>query len=151
MRGDWHLMQAHIRGVLADGDEEAERYILNWAAWATQNPGERAAAVLIFRGKEGTGKGVFLHALRQIFGVHGIYENSVERLTGKFNSQLQDALYLFADEISWSRRADADRLKSLVTDSIIQIEPKGLAAFPVTNGLRYDSILTCRAIKSDDS
>ena len=31
-QGDWHLMQAHIRDVLADGDPEAERYILDWAA-----------------------------------------------------------------------------------------------------------------------
>lgn len=62
-------MQAHIRDVLADGDQEAEGYILNWAAWAVQNPGKRAEAALVFRGDEGTGKGVFLHALREIFGV----------------------------------------------------------------------------------
>src|SRR5262249_12842495 len=68
-QGDWSLMQAHIRDVLADGDQEAEGYILNWAAWAVQNPGKRAEAALVFRGDEGTGKGVFLHALREIFGV----------------------------------------------------------------------------------
>src|SRR5215467_6796679 len=76
-------MQAHIRDVLANGDPAGESYILSWAAWGIQNPGERVGAVLILRGAEGTGKGVFLHALRDIFGIHGLHESNIERLTGK--------------------------------------------------------------------
>jgi hypothetical protein len=134
-QGDWHLMQEHIRDVLANGDEGAERYILNWAAWAAQNPGRRAEAMLIFKGKEGTGKGVFLEAIQKIFGHHGLCEISVEAITGKFNAGLQSALFLFADEVSW-RRDDADRLKSLITGQTLQIEKKGYDRFPVTNRLK---------------
>src|SRR5262249_19841281 len=134
-QGDWHLMQAHIRDVLADGDLEAERYILNWTAWAVQNPGKRAEAMLIFKGMEGTGKGVFLEAIQKIFGHHGLCEISVEAITGKFNAGLQSTLFLFADEVSW-RRDDADRLKSLITGQTLQIEKKGYDRFSVTNRLK---------------
>jgi Family of unknown function (DUF5906)/Primase C terminal 2 (PriCT-2) len=134
-QGDWHLMQEHIRDVLANGDEGAECYILNLAAWAAQNPGRRAEAMLIFKGKEGTGKGVFLDAVQKIFGHHGLCEISVEAITGKFNAGLQSALFLFADEVSW-RRDDADRLKSLITGQTLQIEKKGYDRFPVTNRLK---------------
>src|SRR5262249_40636742 len=102
-QGDWHLMQDHIRDVLADASEEAERYILNWTAWAVQNPGKRAEAALILRGKEGTGKGVFLHTLRKVFEPHSRHENSIEGITAKFNEHLLDVAYLFIDEVSWTK------------------------------------------------
>jgi len=82
--GVWSLMQAHIRDVLADGDKEAECYILDWSAWVVQNPARRAEAVLILKGKEGTGKGVFLDAVQKIFGHHGLCENSCDAITGRF-------------------------------------------------------------------
>ena len=37
--GNWSLLRQHISEVIADGDHEAEKYILNWLAWTVQNLG----------------------------------------------------------------------------------------------------------------
>lgn len=34
IKGDWSLMQDHIREVLASGDDDADAYITNWLAFA---------------------------------------------------------------------------------------------------------------------
>jgi hypothetical protein len=135
-QGDWSLMQAHIRDVLADGDQEAEGYILNWAAWAVQNPGKRAEAALVFRGDEGTGKGVFLHALGEIFGVNGQYVDSGKAIVGAYNDVLESALFLYANEISRKGPGVADRLKSLITDSVIPLHKKFFSRFSIDNHLK---------------
>jgi len=87
--GDWGLMREHIKNVLADGDEAAEKYILDFAAWCLQNPEKNAKAALVFRGKEGTGKGAFVRSLLDIFGSHSLHISDAERLTCKFNDHLE--------------------------------------------------------------
>jgi hypothetical protein len=61
-KGDWPLMQQHIKRILADGISEACDYITRYAAWIVQNPGERPGVALVLRGGEGTGKGSFYAA-----------------------------------------------------------------------------------------
>ena len=54
--------------------------------------------VLTFVGGEGTGKGVWGHVMRRIFGEHGLHISSPSHLTGTFNGHLDRCLLLFADE-----------------------------------------------------
>ena len=75
-KGDWPLMQQHIKRILADGISEACDYITRYAAWIVQNPGERPGVALVLRGGEGTGKGVFLRCLLREFGAHGSLASS---------------------------------------------------------------------------
>lgn len=95
--GDWSRMQAHIRDVLASGDAASADYITRWAAFAVQNPAEPAEVALVFRGKKGTGKGIFARALMNLFGQHGLHIPSGKLLTGGFNLHLRDCCLLFAD------------------------------------------------------
>ena len=134
--GNWSLMQAHLREVLAGGDPECESYILNWAAWAVQNPGKPAEVALVLRGGEGTGKGVFGRALRQIFGQHGVHISSAQHLVGRFNRHFLDCCYLFADEALWPGDHSAEgALKRLLTEPTLHIEPKGIDGMEVPNRL----------------
>ena len=68
--GDWSLMRAHIRDVIAAGDAALDQYIIKWTAWTVQNPGKPAEVALVLRGKKGSGKGVFGNTLCKIFGHH---------------------------------------------------------------------------------
>lgn len=125
--GSWAGMQRHIVEILAGGDVEAARYIVNWAAWAVQNPGERAEAALVLRGGKGAGKGLFARALRRIFGQHGLQIYNPKHLVGAFNGHLRNCLLLYADEAFWAGDKQGESvLKGLITEPTIPIEHKGV-------------------------
>lgn len=124
--GSWSLMRAHIKEVLADGDEVADGYILRWAAWAVQNPGQPAEVALVFQGGEGTGKGTFARAMAKLFGQHGLQVTSPTHFAGRFNAHLRDCCLLFADEAMQPEdRVARSILKTLLTEPSIPCEAKG--------------------------
>ena len=134
--GDWSLMREHVRKVLANGDETCADYIMKWAAWAMQNPGEPAEVALVLRGGRGTGKGIFARALKHLFGQHGLQVNSPTQLTGRFNAHLRDCCLLFADEaIVPGDKAAESVLKGLITEPELTIEGKGVNLVQARNRL----------------
>ena len=134
--GDWSLMREHVRRVLANGDEICADYIIKWAAWAMQNPGEPAEVALVLRGGRGTGKGIFARALKHLFGQHGLQVNSPAQLTGRFNAHLRDCCLLFADEaIVPGDKAAESVLKGLITEPELTIEGKGVNLVQARNRL----------------
>ena len=133
-QGDWSLMRQHIKEVLASGNTDHSTYIINWIAWAVQNPADRAEVALVFRGKKGTGKGTLGNTLVIIFGRHGTHISQKEHLAGRFNYHLRDACFLFADEAYWPGDKSAEgALKRLITEPDLFIEGKGQNAFPAPN------------------
>lgn len=134
--GAWGLMQRHIVEVLAGGDVEAARYIARFAAWAVQNPGERAEVALVFRGGKGSGKGTFANAVRRLFGQHGLQIFNSKHLVGSFNGHLRNCLLLFADEAFWAGDKQGESvLKGMLTESVLMIEQKGVDATQWRNRL----------------
>lgn len=134
--GDWSLMREHVRRILANGDEACTDYILRWAAWAVQNPGEPAEVALVLRGGRGTGKGIFARSLKRLFGQHGLQVNSPAQLTGRFNAHLRDCCLLFADEaIVPGDKAAESVLKGLITEPELTIEGKGVNLVQARNRL----------------
>ena len=132
--GNWSLMLRHIQQVLANNNKEHAAYILNWIAWAVQNPADRAEVALVFRGKKGTGKGTLGNTLVSLFGRHGTHISSKDHLAGKFNYHLRDACFLFADEAYWpGDKSSEGSLKRLITEPDLFIEGKGQNAFPAPN------------------
>lgn len=131
--GDWSLMRAHIRDILAGGDEASDSYIVRWMAWTIQNPDRPAEVALAFRGEMGTGKGIFGRMMARLFGQHGLHTGGTELISGRFNQHLADCCLLFADEILWDgdKKAEA-RMKVYLTEETIVIEGKGVdaAAWP---------------------
>ena len=122
-RGSWERMKAHIAEVLADSDAAAVDYIMRWSAWTVQHPGERAESALVFRGGKGSGKGTFAHALRRMFGSHGLHISNPKHLVGAFNAHLRSCLLLYADEAFWAGDKQGEStLKALITESTLTIE-----------------------------
>ena len=123
--------------MLAAGDQEAFEYILNWTAWALQNPGKPAEVVLVFKGGRGTGKGLFGRVLRDVFGQHGRHISSATHLAGRFNAHFADTAFLFADEAFWPGDKSAEgSLKRMITEPTLFIERKGVDAYEVANALK---------------
>lgn len=134
--GAWPRMRRHIEEVLANGDTAVAGYILKWAAWSVQHPGEPAEVALAFIGGRGTGKGVFGRAMTQIFGTHGLHISHSKHLVGAFNKHLLYCALLFADEAFWAGDMQGEgALKALITEPTLTIEPKGVDLFTVRNCL----------------
>jgi Family of unknown function (DUF5906) len=136
VEGIWQLMEAHIRDVLADGNDEHARYILHWLAWCVQNPGQPAEVALVLRGGKGAGKGVLGNAMLRIFGPHGRHISNRKHLVSGFNQSLLHCSFLFADEAYWPGDQSAEsELKRLITEPTLTIEPKGVDSFEAPNCL----------------
>ena len=97
-RGDWGLMREHIYEVLAARDDDVDRYIVDWMAWAAQHPGEQAEVAIVFIGDRGTGRGTLGKVLCKLFGQHARHISAPAHLTGRFNAHLRQISFLFGDE-----------------------------------------------------
>lgn len=134
--GNWELIKAHIRGVIADNNEEVYQYIMGWLALTLQHPENQTEVALILRGNKGCGKGLLGHVIRKLFGNHGLHITSCHHLTGKFNSHLRDCAFLFVDEAIWAGDKQHESvLKGLVTEPVLTIEGKGANAYQSKNML----------------
>jgi hypothetical protein len=132
--GKWGRLRNHIREIICGGEEASFRYVLGWMARAVQLPGEQGEVALVLRGGKGTGKGTLGHALRRLFGQYALYVTHAEHLTGRFNSHLLDAVFIFADEAFFAgNRAHEGVLKGLVTDPVLMVEGKFQKAFTARN------------------
>lgn len=125
-QGDWSLLKSLLLDVLVDGNEEYYEYVMNWMAYMIQHPGRAAEVAICFRGEKGTGKGTLARALSDLAGAHGLNISSPEHLVGRFNSHLQNCIFLFADEAFWAGDKSGEaKLKQLVTEPTIAYEGKG--------------------------
>lgn len=135
--GDCDLYLNHIRDNIASGDDQVYNYLLNFMADAIRNPDKRPGVALVMRGDQGTGKGIFVKYFGKLFGSHFKHVSSSHQLLGNFNSQLKDALIVFADEAIWAGdKAAEGRLKALVTEDRLTIEHKGKDSYQQKNFVR---------------
>ena len=135
--GDWNLIDSHVFNVLSGGNREVYTYILDWCARTLQYPHLQAGSVLVFRGKKRTGKGLFGHFLRKLWGQHGLHISNAIHLTGKFNQHLANTCLLFADEAFFAGdKLHEGVLKSMITDDVLTIEGKGLGIVQLANRLK---------------
>ena len=74
--GSWELLRQHILGVLANGDNGHADYVIKWTAWTFQNPALMAETALVFRGVQGSGKGLYGRLMCSAFGQHGVHISS---------------------------------------------------------------------------
>lgn len=122
---DTDMIHNHIRKVLAEDSDELYQYIMAWAARSFQEINTPGEVALVFKGRQGTGKGWFGHLLLRLAGNHGLYISNAKHLTGNFNSHLDGISHLFADEALWAGdKAHLGILKSLLTERVLMIEAK---------------------------
>ena len=134
--GTWPRLREHIRDVICNGDEVADRYVMGWCARLVQKPSEPGQVALVLQGGEGTGKGSFAQALLRLHGRHGAHITQPKHLTGSFNQHLRCVKLLFADEALFAGNHEhRGPLYALITEDLLQIEAKGVDAKPARNAL----------------
>ena len=124
----------HLKENVCGGDDGYYEYLLNWMAYAVQNPGKPGEVAVVMRGKEGVGKGVAAKEFGYLFGPHFRHVVHAQHLVGHFNSHLQQCSVLYADEAFFAgNRSHEGALKALITEGTFLVEPKGVDSFPVRN------------------
>ena len=134
-RGDWSLFRDHIRDVVTNGNRDYFRYLIGWMARLVKDPGGiKPGTSIVLRGRQGTGKGIYVNYFGQIFGPHFLHITNQYQVTGRFNAHLKDAVLVYIDEGFWAGDKSAEGvLKGMVTERTHMIEPKGKDAFTVRN------------------
>ena len=135
VKGDWSIFKNHIYNIIADSDNAVGDWIMAWIGRIIQSPGgQRPGTSIVLRGKQGTGKGIFVNFIGEIFGRHYLQIAHSSQITGRFNSHLKDKLLVFVDEGFWAgdKRAEGV-IKNIVTEPWIAIESKGMDVIRVRN------------------
>jgi hypothetical protein len=90
-----------------------------------QKPEEKPGVMITLLGGQGTGKGVYFSLLRAIWPRTTLQASNIEQITGRFNACLERNFIICMDEALFAgdRRA-MDNLKSIITESMLQIEQK---------------------------
>lgn len=132
--GDCSLYLAHVRDHICSGDEQAYNYVISWMARAVQLPAQQGHTAIVLRGERGTGKSVFATEFGSLFGNHFIQVSDPKHLVGSFNAHLRDAVVVFGDEAFYAGdKKHESVLKTLITESFLTIEAKGVDALMAPN------------------
>lgn len=130
----------YVREVLASNNDTAYRWVLGWIADMLQQPASKPGTALVLVGAHGAGK-TFLgeRILGRIIGKsHSTQMNSISQLTDKFNSIADNKVFIQCDEAVHSYQKDvAAKLKSLISDETLTIEPKNVNSFKKPNHIHF--------------
>jgi len=134
-KGDWSLFEGHILNVICGGDSKLHEWVLAWMSRIVKDPGgKRPGTAIVLRGKQGTGKGVFVNIFGQLFGKHFLQIAQSSQVVGRFNHHLKDGLLVFVDEGFWAGDKQAEGvIKNMITEPYVNIEQKGKDIIRVKN------------------
>jgi hypothetical protein len=127
--GDCQLFLDHVRDVICSGNAAHYEYMMNLLALTIQEPGVPSEVAVVLKGEAGTGKGIFVRSIGDLFGRHYAHLDKVDQLVGHFNSLLSAKVIVFADEAFWAGdKRELGALKRLITEPTLTIERKGIDA-----------------------
>jgi putative DNA primase/helicase len=113
----------------ANHDEcgEIMHWLLCWLAYPLQHLGTKLRTAVIMHGDEGAGKNFLFDLWVEIYGKYGALVGQDE-LEDKFNDWRSAKLAVVGDEVSSRQELvhNKNRLKALITSTVVQINPKNL-------------------------
>ena len=131
------LFLDHV-AMLIDNERE-EGILLDWLAYVYQNPGKRVQWAMLLWGIEGNGKSYFFNIMRTLMGENA-KEISTSMIERPFNDWAVGSVLSCVEEIRISgtnKWAILDKIKPMLTNDTIAVEPKGRAAYSAPNFASY--------------
>ena len=123
--GRWVEVRDFLRDIICAGSERNYDYLIRFLAHMIQKPHEKPGVIITLLGGQGTGKGFFFSLLRAIWPRTFLLVSDIEQVIGRFNACLERNFVICMDEALFSGdRKAMDRLKSMITEYVIQIEQK---------------------------
>lgn len=127
----------HIDLLVEDPQERG--VILDWLSYVYQNPGKKMTWALLIQGAEGVGKSYFGNVMQTLLG-RNMKTIDATAITGRFNGWAHGATLVAVEEIkiSGENKYDIiDRLKPIISNSVVSIEEKGRDIRTVPNFSNY--------------
>jgi len=122
------LIRNHLLDVVCNGHESSFSYLLSWMVKLYTTPWEKMHTMIIFIGKQGSGKGITMSIFGKWFGVHYNRITTLKDLIGQFNTQANNTILAFADEVSIKKGSkEEEKLKIIITEEkgALRLEKKG--------------------------
>lgn len=126
-----------LLNVFCNNDVNLLRYTLTWFSNLVSTSDMNKVALVLVSEQQGAGKGTFLEFMTKILGSHCCKSISgITPLTQKHNTCVEGRRLVIMNEAASTReefRSNFDKLKSIITDPTIEIEPKGLPSYEAKN------------------
>ena len=149
--GNWLSISSFFLEVICDNNQECYDYLMAYIAHALQKPEEKPGVMIALLSGQGTGKGTLARILRKIWSATFLQIHNIDSVTGNFNASLERAFIVFMDEALFSGdRKASDALKSLVTESVIQINEKHQPARQISSYHRFFAATNAEHFKNTD-
>jgi hypothetical protein len=131
------MFLVHAKENICGNNSFLSHWLLSYLSHMVQKPWEKPLVAIVLRGGKGVGKSAFVGRIRYLFGIHAGVVSHRHRLTGNFNSVLENKVFLTLEEAFWSGDKTAEGvLKELITGDTHSIERKGHESYEVDNCLR---------------
>lgn len=123
---------------LFGSDDAARHWFEMWCAYPLQNPGTKMfTAAVIWGTTHGTGKTLIGHSLGRIYGKNWTEIND-RHLHETHNEWAENKQFVMGDEItSGDKRGIADRMKSMITQQQLRLNPKYIPSYVVPDCINY--------------
>lgn len=132
--GNCKLLLTHVKEVICSSNDFHYEWLMDWCADAVQDPSNPKGTAVVLRGDEGAGKGTLANTVGRLFGSHYRHLIDDSHLLSNFNAHMIDALFTFADEITWGgNKKTSGKLKGIVTEEYLIGERKGVDAVGYRN------------------
>jgi len=131
----------HLK-ILCNHEKPVYEYVVSWVAHSIQFPAIKPECMITFVSDEGVGKNIFTSSLSSIYGAGKKLETpSPEReCWGSFNSPMASSYMVILSETDKRNTGGAEgKIKALITDPPLVINPKGKDQFLITS---YHRLIT---------
>ncbi|MGI9277839.1 MAG: PriCT-2 domain-containing protein [Endozoicomonas sp.] len=135
--GDCQPYLQHLQRIICRNNRTLYHYLIQWLAHLVQQPAVKPSVAILMQSIEGTGKGAMVQPLKAIFGQHYMYLNGSDMLTGRFNGSLSNRLLVFADETNLADPKVAEKIRALVSETVVGMELKYFNAELMANFSRF--------------
>lgn len=129
----------HIN-ILTGGRKEVTEVLLSWMAYQVQHPGRKVRWAPLIKGVEGDGKSLIGRVMASVLGTPNVRDISPKVLGTDFSDWAHGACVGVLEEIKLTGHNRYDILNALkpyVTNNMVEIHPKGRAAYNVLNTMNY--------------
>tara|TARA_R110002095_G_scaffold206439_1_gene190544 strand:- start:812 stop:2992 length:2181 start_codon:yes stop_codon:yes gene_type:complete len=135
------LFKEHIE-IICNHEEKITEFILKWFAHLFQYP-DCKSIMPTFVGGEGCGKSIIFDGLTAMMGQEKVLSstNSLRDVFGEFNGELAGRKLVILNELKPFDLAKVEgQFKGLITDPMLQINPKGKTRYTIQS---YHCFVSC--------
>lgn len=132
------LIMKHI-SILCNHDEADTLFMRKWIGQMLKYPAIKTVAPTLIS-KQGAGKGTLMYLIERIIGSNKFMETTdpAKHVWGNFNQLMLNSFVVNCDEMDYKSQNECEgKIKGLITNPNLYINPKNFAPFPIISYHRF--------------